>query len=152
MKMNFAIEKYNDVIGDIVPLFELHWKEIATYQDIPLEPDYGFYAKMSKEERLVCYTARNSEGQLIGYSIFFLRKGHPHYKSHSWASNDIVWLHPDYRGFGVGKRFVAFWDEDLRARGFDVVKVDVKLEHPALGFLLEGCDYRPTERSYEKRL
>ena len=97
------------------------------------------------------YTVRNETNQLVGYAVFFMRK-HLHYKGHSWAANDIICVHPDYRDGKIGTNLVQFWEQDLQARGIHVVHVNVKVAHPALGFVLRLEKYTTVEHGLEKRL
>ena len=66
--------------------------------------------------------------------------------------NDIIWIHPEHRNFGLGKMFVDFWEEDLKSRGVQLIQMGSKLAHPALGALLIGCGYAPVETVFHKRL
>jgi GNAT superfamily N-acetyltransferase len=148
--LEFATERYRDVIGEGQSMLMAHWAELAVHKDIPLDPEYAFYEKMDDIGALRIYTVR-SEGQLIGYSIFVVRPRHAHYNI-GWAMNDIVWLHPEHRNEGVGAAFVAFWDQELTALGVTLVHINAKVSHPALAYLLKKCGYVVIEAGYEKRL
>lgn len=157
-RLKYAAEPFAGVIEEAKPLLAEHWKEIAVYKDIPLDPDYAFYAKLSEIGALVVYTVRDEApakedglGILIGYSVFVLRP-HAHYRAHRWALNDLVWLHPGYRQLNVGRGLVKYWDADLKDRGVNVVHVNAKVQHPALAFLLKEEGYDVVEAGYEKRL
>jgi hypothetical protein len=156
-KTTFQKERYTEVIDDIKPLLVEHWRELATYQDIRLDPEYEFYRKSDELGLLHIYTVREqylgqNHGDLIGYSIFFVRPSHHHYAGASWAMNDIVWIRSDRRQVGLGRQFVSYWDADLKKRGVDVVNVRAKVAQPALAFLLKDCGYEVIEAGYEKRL
>jgi GNAT superfamily N-acetyltransferase len=150
--ITFAEEKMQDVLEEIQPLLAQHWSEIAVYKNIPLDPDYDLYRQADTAGFLVVYTAREEETKkLVGYSIFFLRRHH-HYINHTWAMNDIVWIHPDFRQQGFGREFVAFWNGKLRERGTHVVHVNAKVAHPALAYLLKSTMHTVVEAGYELRL
>jgi GNAT superfamily N-acetyltransferase len=149
--LKFAVEKLADVRNECGELIAAHWSEIAVWQDIPLDPDWTAYENLEKIGMLVIYTVRTEAGQLVGYAVFITRK-HIHYKAHSWAANDIIWVHPDYRDGKVGRNLAQFWEQDLKDRGIHVVHVNVKVDHPALGFVLRREKYRPVESGFEKRL
>lgn len=146
----FAVEKFADVIDQMKPLLDQHWAEIAVYPDIPLEPNYDFYKQADLVGLLRIYTVRQN-GDIIGYSVFCVRP-HVHYKNHSWAQNDVIWLHPDHRQQGIAQGLVRFWEDDLRLQGVSVVHVNAKTQHPALSFLLKSCGYNAVEVGFEKRL
>lgn len=146
----FALETYESVEAEIRPMLPEHWAELAVHHDIPLDPDYDLYQRMSAAGVMLFYTAR-SLGELIGYAIFTVAKN-PHYRRHTWAVSDILWVHPSFRQIGVGRAFMNFWDGSLRARGVDVVHVNAKVAAPALMYLLKDGDYATTECGMEKRL
>ena len=147
----FAVEPLHAVLPELRPLLPSHWAELASYPDIPLDPNYDLYLKIADAGMLTVYTARLND-TLIGYALFFLHAGHMHYRSTGWAMNDIVWLHPTHRNLGIGRDFVAFWDADLRDRGIDVVHIDTKLVAPALAHLLGACCYSQITLGFERRL
>ena len=149
LKLN--IEKLADVKDQCGDLIAAHWEEIAVWQDIPLDPDWAAYEQLEKIGMLTIYTVRNDYDKLVGYAVFILRK-HLHYKGHSWAANDIIWVHPDYRDGKIGTNLVQFWEQDLQARGIHVVHVNVKVAHPALGLVLRREKYKTVESGLEKRL
>jgi len=151
--LQFAVEKVDDVRVEIQSLIEMHWEEIAVWQDIPLEPHWDGYYALEKSGNMVVYTVRDdqNDNKLVGYAVFFLRN-HIHYKSHILAANDLVWVHPDYRDGKVGRNLVNFWEKDLQSRGVHVVHVNVKVAHPALGLVLKWSKYKTVESGHEKRL
>ena len=150
--MKFAAEKFSDVLPELRELIPLHWAEIAVHKDIPLDPDFDLYGKLAELGVFRLYTARTDNGKLIGYAGFFVRAGHMHYKGHTWAASDVIWLHPDYRQEGIGTALAGFWDEQLKLLGVHVVHVTAKVEHPALAYMLRGVGYKVVEAGYDKRL
>ena len=93
-----------DCIEGIKALIEDHWNEVALHKDVvKLEPNWGQYAALEAQNRLVIITAREGE-LLVGYSVFFLHH-HAHYKSCLVASNDVIYLVPGKRGV-VGTRLI----------------------------------------------
>jgi GNAT superfamily N-acetyltransferase len=147
----FAVEPYHNFIIEGRKFYPEHWAELAVYKDIPLSVDDEFYDKMAAAGVLIVYTARRFS-ELIGYSLFIARRGHPHYSKHSWAVNDIVWVKPEYRDGSIGMDFIDFWDEHLKSLGVCVVHVGVKVAHPALAFALRKRGYVQVDKGYEKRL
>jgi GNAT superfamily N-acetyltransferase len=149
--LTIQIEKLADVKDECGDLIEAHWREIAVWQDIPLDPEWSAYENLEKIGMLAIYTVRTEEGKLVGYAVFIMRR-HLHYKGHSWAANDIVFVHPDYRDGRIGRNLVRFWEQDLKARGIHVVHVNVKVAHPALDLVLRFEKYKTVETGLEKRL
>jgi len=149
--LKIQIETLADVRDECEDLIAEHWREIAVWQDIPLDPEWPMYEALEKSQRLFIYTVRTDNGKLVGYAVFLLRN-HLHYKKHIWALNDIVFVHPDYRDGRIGRRLVQFWEHDLKARGVHVVHVNVKIGHPALDLVLRFEKYKTVESGLEKRL
>ena len=146
----FAVETYDEIIGEIKPMLPEHWAELAVHKDIPLDPDYAFYARANATGQLRFITVRKS-GDLIGYAIWVVKR-HPHYQMHTWALNDIVWLHPDHRGMALGRQLVNFWESKFTEWGVHVVHVDTKIVAPQLLYLLKGCGYDVTGVALERRM
>lgn len=130
-------------------LLELHWREIAHYQDIPLEIDWPVYEAAEKAGKLYVYTAR-IEGELIGYSCHFVGPN-PHYKSSIQAVQDVLYVEPVHRRGSVGFRLIRFADRDLKAAGVQISYQHSKVAQP-IGALLERLDYEAIDTIYGKRL
>jgi hypothetical protein len=135
------------LIEDITPLLRQHFKEISHYQDILLNPDFDHYLEAEKFGALRCYTARANDS-LIGYCIFFI-KNNPHYKSSKQAIQDVLYVDPRERGFGM--KFISWCDSELKKEGVQVVYHHVKMAHD-FGPALEKQGYEFIEKIYGKRL
>lgn len=144
--MNYQREAVADILDEMKPLLELHWREIAHYQDIPLDPDYEFYAT-SPYVRM--FTARDL-GRLVGYGLFHVSLN-KHYMGSRQAVQDILFVHPEYRGGLTGSKLIRFCDEQLRAEGCQVVYQHLKAAHN-FGPLLERHGYELMDLIYAKRL
>lgn len=146
---NFKLEELTlDLIDEAFPLFLGHFKEISANQDIPLEPDYEQYLKLSEMGFLRFFSSRDAAGKLIGYAVFFV-KTNLHYKSSKQAVQDIIYINPKSRGFG--SEFIAWCDEMLRAEGCQIVYHHVKAAHN-WGKVLDRMGYKMVEFIYSKRL
>lgn len=146
--MKFQREKASLVLTEVRPLLEMHWAEIAAYKDIPLEPDLEAYARIDESGGLRVFTARDEANTLIGYNIFFVHRN-LHYKSSLQANQDILYIHPDKRGFGM--RFILWCDKELKTEGVQVVYHHVKAKHD-FGPMLERMGYNLVDKIYAKRL
>jgi GNAT superfamily N-acetyltransferase len=127
-----------------------HQAELASFPDILADCDWSFYAAAAAAGLLQIFTAR-ADGVLIGYAVFIVRK-HPHYKRHTWANNDVIWVHPDHRRGGVGRDFVRFFVAAFGEQGVDVMHMRTKVAHPELRHLLESLDFFRDEIGMSKRL
>lgn len=148
MSIEFKLEVVDDLFEELKPLLKLHWREIAHYQDINLDPDWDFYSKAQATNCLRAYTARK-EGKLIGYSLFFI-KANAHYKDSLQAAQDILFIHPEHRG-SLGAKLIRWCDAQLQAEGVQVVYHHVKKAHN-FGPLLERMGYQLVDLIYGRRL
>ena len=147
MTNTYQRETVRGVLEEIKPLLERHWEEIATYKDMPLDPDYPAYLVAEDRDRVRVFTAR-VDGVLVGYGVFFV--GNLHYKSSRIATQDILFVAPEYRGKMVGFRLIRFCDEQLRGEGIQVIYQHVKLAHD-FGPMLGRIGYQPVETIHARR-
>ncbi len=150
MSVVFARETLTDALwAEALPLLQKHWREVAHFQDIPLDPDRERYDAIDRSGLQRFYTARASGGLLIGYASFVVA-ANLHYQTSVQAVQDVVYIHPDFRG-GTGYRFIAWCDEQLKAEGVQAVYHHVKAAHN-FGPLLERQGYDLVDLIYAKRL
>lgn len=150
MGYQFARESYGEAVDDVRPLLREHWEELATYADVPLDPDFESYRAVDAAGMLRAYTAR-VDGALVGYAIYFVRPHH-HYRSTLWAISDIILIRRDHRNVGLGNGLFDFLENDLRACGVKAMYTMAKLAHPELSFLLESRGHAKNEVIHAKRL
>lgn len=146
----FARELFASFYADAKPLLQKHWQEIATFLDIPLDPDEARYQEAEDSGALRIYTMREGE-MLIGYAVFVVCTN-AHYSGSLQAVQDIVFVDPDYRRGGTGLKLLRYAERELRLEDVEVIYHHVKLAHPRLGSLLERMGYSPNETIYAKRL
>lgn len=148
MTPSFQREKAKDIFDEMMPLFEKHWREIAHYQDIKLNPDREAYFKIEEMGNLRVFTARDEEKNLIGYIVYFIRYN-AHYKDSLQAVQDVLFVDPAKRGFGMS--FIAWCDEQLRSEGVQVAYHHIKEKHN-FGHMLEKMGYELVDLIYARRL
>lgn len=149
-RVSFQRERASpDLFLEIAPLLVAHFTEIAHFSDIELNPDYSLYLAMEDGGGLRVYTARRSDGELIGYAIFFVRRN-PHYRTSLQAVQDILFVRPDQRGV-TGARLIMYADAELKREGVQAVMHHVKAAHN-FGPLLERLGYQLVDLIYAKRL
>lgn len=135
-----------DMLEEAKPLTQAHWREIAHYPDIELQPDWEFYRT---SPALRCYTARE-DGALIGYAVFGVGRN-KHYMGSLQAVQDIAFVHPEHRGT-AGVRMLRFAEQELRREGCQVVYHHTKKSHPLMALLLQRMGYEEVDVIYAKRL
>ena len=159
--ITYQRERAVDLWDEILPLLELHWREIATYPDIPLDPDVDRYNAMDEAGFLRCYTARAERQEdagkdirhidLIGYAVFSVASN-MHYRSSRIAVQDVLFIAPAHRNTKAGLGLIRFSECALSAEGVRVVYQHQKVAHPALGVILERRGYECVENIWAKRL
>lgn len=151
MEIVYRRESLEDSYPDSYALLRKHWEEIGHYPDIPLEVDEVKYAQMEAAGMLRIYTARVDGMILIGYAVFIV-SNNPHYASSKQASQDVLFVDPDWRLGRVGIRLVKFAEQMLVGEGVQVVMHHVKAKHLALAEILERGGYELVDLIYAKRL
>jgi GNAT superfamily N-acetyltransferase len=148
--IKYQQEFLSQVQSDIEPLINLHWKEIALNQDnIKLNPDWEAYANLEAEGKLQIFTAREGD-LLVGYFVVTLGYN-IHYKDHLCASNDVIYMHKDYRKGFAGIRLIKFAEKVLREDGVSTLTINTKVHQP-FDKVLERLKFKPIERVYSKYL
>jgi GNAT superfamily N-acetyltransferase len=147
--VTYTCEAFDAVREEIAPLLERHYRELATFQDIPLKPNWPMYARLAKAGHLPIFTAR-IDGVMVGY-VVYLAITSMHYSIFQ-AQQDVLWLAPQYRGNHIGAHLINYSEASLRDMGVVLIQQHEKLEHPELGILLAKLGYRPMDRIWVKRL
>ena len=146
--IKYQQEFLSQVQSDIEPLLEIHWKEIALNQDkIKLNPDWDAYHNLELTGNLKIFTARSGE-ELVGYFVVMLNNN-IHYKDHVFASNDVIYLHKDYRKGFAGIRLIKFAEKCLKEDGVSVLLINTK-SHKPFDKVLERLKFKPIERVFSK--
>ncbi len=146
--VNYQQEFLTSVVDDIKPLIKSHWDEIALNQDrIKLNPDWEAYQNFEDQDRLRIFTARD-EGELVGYFVVIIGVN-IHYKDHLFASNDIIYLSPNYRKGFTGIRLIKFAEKCLRQDGISVLTINTKVHQP-FDKLMDFLKFNKVERVYSK--
>ena len=146
--MRFTQETVEQNVAESKPLLESHFKEIAQFQDIPLDPDYDQYIALEKAGFIRCFIARDTDGAMVGYAVYFVRNN-LHYRGSLQAVQDVIFIKPEFRG--RGGRFILWCDEKLKEQGVQVVYHHVKSKFN-FGPMLEKCGYELVDLIYARRL
>ena len=144
-------EQYIDVIEELKPLLAEHYKEVAVYQEtIELNPNYHVYELMAAQGSLHMFTTRTVDKELIGYSVSFLNQ-HPHYSDHTYAVNDILYVHPDHRHTEAAPRMLTELEAVMREKGISVMTFHMKTYKP-FETLMDALEYDKIEYLFSKLL
>lgn len=109
--ITYQVDNFANSLDGVKALAGMHWEEVGLYKDkIMLDPDWDKFLVLDKAGIVRLPTVRK-DGIMIGYAIFML---YPliHYKSHTAAVNDAVFLLPKHRGV-VGYKFIKYCHEQM---------------------------------------
>ena len=148
--MRYQQEFLDQVKDDILSLLDLHYKEIALNQDkIKLNPDWDVYSELEQQGKLKIFTARDND-TLVGYFVV-VTGVNMHYKDHTFACNDIIYLHKDYRKGFAGIKLIKFAKKCLTEDGVSVLAINTKVHQP-FDKVLERLGFNLIERVYSSYL
>jgi GNAT superfamily N-acetyltransferase len=130
-------------------LLLMHWTEVAPHQDIPLDPDYDTYYRLEAAGCLRVYILRE-HGIAMGYAVFTVLPNMK-YRTSIHAMADLLFLAPHLRKQGLGREFLAWVDDQLRAEGVQIVRQGVERTYD-FSSLLDSLGYELEGRVYARRL
>jgi hypothetical protein len=114
-------------------LLKQHWEEVAPHRDIQvLDPDWAVYETLERFGRLWVLSARD-RGRLVGYIVMTLSQN-MHYRKLKMATDDIHFLHPDYRRGLTGYRMLVLAEKAMAELGVGkcVFRTKFLLDHGKL--------------------
>ncbi len=113
----YAREPLSETLwGEIIPLLQAHYEEVAHYKDLPLDPAVAIYERIESTGGLRIYTARAcADASLIGYLVCFVAPS-LHYSGSIFANQDILFVAKEHRGSRIGVDLIRHAHELLRAQ------------------------------------
>lgn len=146
----FAVEPFADVYGEAAELMKLHWDEVAPYKDLlTINLDLSLYGQFERDGKLVTIAARHG-AVLVGYIVMMLHRHH-HYAHAMVATEDVHFLHRDFRKGTTGLRLIMVAEAEMVRRGIHIMTLRTKVEHNH-GLLFERLGYAAQDIVYTKRL
>jgi L-amino acid N-acyltransferase YncA len=146
--ITYQVEKWNDVVDEMKPLWPLHWEEVAVDKDeIKLNPDYASYENYDRNGALHIVVMRES-GRVCGYHVSIVRP-HLHYMESLSAFVDVYYIEKQYRGQKAGLKLFQEAERTLKARGVQKIFSGTK-KHLDFSKLFEGLGYTATETQFTK--
>lgn len=137
----FAAERLIDILDEIEPLHRAHWAETEAYfEGRAMDPDIAAGVVDEQAGRLIQFTARH-EGKLVG-NIRMYVGGTSRHTRKPIASEDTVYLTPEFRGGRHALRFLQYMEDCLAQLHEETeVYMDDKLANASAGRLLEFLGY-----------
>mgnify|MGYP001612069999 FL=1 len=149
--MTYNLEEWNTFYIDFLPLWDgghLEESRAMEYAEKHVF-DASRYCLLDQAGILVITTARD-DAKLCGYFVT-LCDVHLNLADLKTASPPLYYLHPDYRGKGIGGELIRFTENVLRKRGVELFSVGVKTYLPYAP-VFDHLGYREVESVYIKRL
>lgn len=144
--MIFKRENYSEeLIAEMFPLWKAHHDERVNKFYGPLDPDFAVYEQLDLAGRLRIYTVVQG-GKLAGYQIFIVTE-HPHSRDWISATQDVLYLKPEFRKGFTGYKFIKWCTKQLQEEGINVVhqvvpyKMNMGRLFWRLGYELEDVCY-----------
>jgi len=135
----FAIEPLETCWDDIRRLGAAHWGETMEYYrgKQPFNPLFERYNQYDKLGWLVTFTVRD-EGKMVGYGLMYVTPSM--HTQELIATEDTMFLLPEYRRGRNGLRLYQFAEEEMIKRGVKEILVTAKPDSAACRILEHlGC-------------
>ncbi len=144
--IRIAPEQFSRWHIEAAPLFRAHWEEVGTFKDaIALDVDAAKIIALEAAGMWHAWTVRD-DGVLIGYCCVLVAP-HIHYRPHSFAFVDVIYLAPERRRGTAALRLIQAVEAGLPTAS--KIIFHVKVDHD-FGALLVRRGYVCTEKNYEK--
>lgn len=150
MPITYQQEPLFKVLPDLEDLARQDWEEMYHDKDnFPFNPDWELYQKLEDAGIFLIFTVRSDE-QIVGYFSVIVGPS-LHSKGNLVISNDVIYLHPDYRKGGIGIGLFKFVEKCLKEDGHNHLHI-LASEKYNIDKLLTRLGYKKIESKYEKRL
>jgi phosphinothricin acetyltransferase len=113
------LEIYNDAV--------LHTTATADYEPRSLESRYEWFDEHEREGYAI-FVATNAGGEVVGWSSLSPYKARFGYR---FSTENSIYIHPDWRGRGVGKLLMPPLIEAARALGLHTILAGISADNEA---------------------
>lgn len=149
--LTFAIEPVERVWNQVMELAAIHWAGTKSYRrHYPFQPSYDRYKACNDSGFFQLMTARDGD-KLVGYFGLYLSQSM--HSQHLMLTEDVLFIHPDYRGGTTALRFLRQIEKQARVWG--VVEIMFSCEQDnetGIQGLLKLLDYKPVIVQFSKQL
>ena len=146
--MKFTEEKISKAWPEAIELMRANNEETGALSSQEFKPNKERYEQIEDIGMLKLYVARDLEGILRGYAIFWISP-HMHYSECYWAQQDVMYMDKRYRGVAA-YRFMNWIDDKLKEEGIDYVIRGVS-EKNDYSRVLERIGYKKIETNFMRR-
>lgn len=118
------IAKLVDHLEELAPKLASHWSEVEQDKDqVTLDPDFVSYLKLEEAGYLMLVICTSNEC-IVGY-MWDLIHTNLHYNK-LYAVNDVVYVDPRYRGYGIMHKMNQVAEDNLIKRGVVARTINLK--------------------------
>lgn len=148
--ISVQVERFVDCISELRTIFVHHHAELGIFRDtMPLDPDYGEYARRERVGQLFLTTVRRN-GSIVAYYIAQVTWGF-HYKSTFTGMMDIAYVVPEERNKGLALPLFRHVEQELKRRGVKVWYSGYKFHNPlGMDRLLGALGFIPADAYFVK--
>jgi GNAT superfamily N-acetyltransferase len=113
--MQIAEARVRDVFESLDVLLHDYWRRSEASEDVPmLNMNWRAYIQLNDQDALKLFTARTDE--LLGFVMYHVHE-HLHHIGSINAACDILAVHLNARGKGIGRKLMEFAEPVLREMG-----------------------------------
>jgi hypothetical protein len=124
-RLTFQAERFEGLVDEIHPLHEAHWLETEGYRHgLALNMDYDAMIESERAGAMVQFTARDG-ARLIGNFRVYL--GQSRHTQTGIATEDTIYLLPEYRAGRNCLRFMEFVRDCVTALGYRELRCSTKI-------------------------
>lgn len=145
--IQYQEEQFKDIQHELANIFPIHYAEVSSTPEIPLDINYESYINIQEAGNLVLTTCRK-DGELIGYTVFIVSPN-IHNKTCLTAYEDLYYIRKQYRKGRIGIRLFQHAEECLKKRGVKRIILTTKV-HLDNSKLFEYLDYSYFAKLYQK--
>lgn len=142
-------ESLMELKDELLPLFKAHADEVRPYREFSLNPLWEIYEQLEDDDKVVMYVARDGD-DIIGYVIYFVSES-LHYRNEVFATMDIVYLDPEYRGGNTAEILLQEAEDYLYSIGVTMIDMRMKV-FASFESLAKHMNYDKMEYVYTKYL
>ena len=146
---SIQVERLRDVLDEMHELHKAHWSETEKHRHgLPLSPDYRGMLAMERSGRLMQFTVRTMQGQLVGQCRMYL--GASMHTGTLFAEEDTLFLLPQHRGGFLAIHLLRYVERVFVDRvGVREIRADSKLINNA-DVLMRRLKYKEVATKFVK--
>lgn len=141
-------ERFRDILPEIHQLHVEHWQETEKHRHgLRMNPNYEAMLARERAGEMVQFTLRDSDGQLVGNCRVYINVSL--HTQTRYASEDTLFIKPQYRGGFVVMALMKFAENSMRAIGITEMRTNSKVINKA-DVLMRRMRYTPVAIEFVK--